>query len=305
MSRKYRKQHVIPKTYLKYFSLNEDGNNLHVFDNQDPHRQEVQIKNSGDRIFWERDYYNSFQFKHPTALEEHFGRSVESKYPHLMSTLKKEEEITDKSIKNLLFLWILSSIYRSPQIRSDHHRVIELNRWLQNFIPDFSEKSFEGIDITRAAKELHLGEFANKERLNSNIDGFSRFISIKRWDIIKSPEGHYWMTSDNPGFLFNIEEDGLHLYHGWNFDKSDCLFFPLSKKYGILIQPYSRYDSIEENFINTPLRIKVSGVKTYNLFNRFTFASTHRLIIAPDRLTCIRLGLELEIRFPQYRQQEK
>lgn len=80
----HKKQHIIPETYLKYFSPNNDGKNIKVLFLQSPHKRKIESKNSGDSVFWKKDYYNSLQIKNPKLLELFLGQKIESNYNNLI-----------------------------------------------------------------------------------------------------------------------------------------------------------------------------------------------------------------------------
>ena len=62
------KQHILPRVYLKHFSLNEDGKSIFVIDRQDKYQKKIAVKNSGDKVFWENNFYNSIKLFNPSEL---------------------------------------------------------------------------------------------------------------------------------------------------------------------------------------------------------------------------------------------
>lgn len=293
MSKKYNKQHIVPETYLKHFSLNEDGKGIIVIDNQDEFRKEIQIKNSGDRMFWEKKFYNSVQFNKPTALEELFGKSIESYYNGLITLIKEDKEINDWDVKLKLINWMFTSIQRTAQKRFVLRKVLDIKIWMKKVYPDLEYPTGDNLDLDMIAKEQHLKQFADEETLQSNLEEFINFVIVRRWEIMKCPKDFYWITTDNPGFLLIHNEDKVMANPLWDYSKSDGLFYPLSKDYGIHIFPYSNGDSPELNLTNTPI-LRTNTTQGINrLFNRFSFASMHRLLISPDKETFVELAKEI------------
>lgn len=296
MSKKHFKQHIIPKTYLKHFSINEDGNALYVIDNHDEYKRKIQIKNSGDKIFWEKKFYNSIQFSSATILEEILS-SIESLYNKLMLRLKSDMEIEDLDTKLNLITWIFSAIQRTPQKRFNYRRMLDLNIWLKRVYPDLDDlPSIEGTDLDNLAKELHLREFADESIRSKKLEEFTSFAMNKRWEILKCPYGSYWITTDNPGFLikFNEIENSLVCNPSWNFSSADGMFFPLSKDYAIHIFPYSKTDDVKLNLTNTPIERRVAPVEINRLYNRFSFVSIHRVLISPNEETLLELAKDIK-----------
>lgn len=73
-------QHIISKTYLKHFSLNCDGKSIFIIDRDNPYKKGIQCKNSGDSVFWEKNYSDSSVFKDEKFIEEMFGKEIEPNY---------------------------------------------------------------------------------------------------------------------------------------------------------------------------------------------------------------------------------
>lgn len=293
MGKKYVKQHIIPKTYLRQFSFNEDGKRIFVIDNQNQYRKEIQVRNSGDKIFWEKEFYNSIQFKTPTSLEEFFGKSIESYYNELISIIKSEKEIENSDVKLKLITWIFISIQRTPQRRFDFRMILDINLWMKKVYPDYDYPSGEGVNLNEIAKEQHLREFANEEIYKKNFEEFTNFVMVRRWEILKCPKNYYWITKDNPGFLITYDGNNVIANNSWSYSSSDGLFFPLTKDYGVHVFPYSNEDPPELNLMNTPISTKEASIETNKLFNRFSFGTTHRLLISPNKETFVVLAKEI------------
>ncbi|AXE20559.1 hypothetical protein DR864_23890 [Runella rosea] len=290
MSEKHVKQHIVPETYLKHFSLNEDGKRIFVIDVYDKYRKEIQVKNSGDKIFWEKKFYNSMQFKTPTALEEFFGHSIESFYNELISIIKKDQEIVDWEVKEKLILWIFTSIQRSPQKRFILRKKLDFELLVKKAYQDIDYLNVENINLDKVAKEQHIRQFSNEKTLNLNFEEFENFVMLRRWEIMKCPKDYYWITKDNPGFLIIYNGKNVMLEPSWNYSISDALFYPLSKDYGLYIFPFSNEDSPELNLTNTPITRNDSTIEENRLFNRFSYTSMHRLLISPNKDTFIGLA---------------
>ncbi len=290
MSEKYVKQHIVPETYLKHFSLNEDGKKIFVIDVYDKYRNEIQVKNSGDKIFWEKKFYNSMQFRTPTALEEFFGHSIESFYNELISIIKKDQEIVEWEVKEQLILWIFTSIQRAPQKRFILRKKLDFELLVKKAYQDIDYLNVESINLDKIAKEQHIRQFYNEKTLNLNFEEFENFVMLRRWEIMKCPKDYYWITKDNPGFLIIYNGKDVMLEPLWNYSISDALFYPLSKDYGVYIFPYSNEDSPELNLMNTPISRSNSTIDINRLFNRFSFASMHRLLISPNKETFVELA---------------
>lgn len=296
MANKYIKQHILPKTYLKHFSTNEDGIGIHVIDNHDKYKDKVQIKNSGDKIFWEKKFYNSQQFSSSIALEKAFGQKIEPFYHDLILTIKKEEPIEDWDIKLKILAWMFFAIQRTPHWRWIHKGSIRLRKWLMTVYPNLKSSDIEEEqkNIEAISKELHLKQFADKEVFAKNLGEFGSFVINKRWKILKCHPDLHWITTDNPGFLMKYKEDSIVAVPTLLFKDTDGMFFPLTKDYGIEIYPYSNEDSVELNLSNTIIEREQASYEISKLFNRFSFATMHRLLLSPDKKALIELAEDLK-----------
>ena len=292
MSKQHIKQHIIPETYLKHFSVNEDGNNICVINIEDKYRKGIQIRNSGDNIFWEKKFYNSTQFSHPTALEEMFGESIESSYNELILITKTDQNIIAEDIKWKLATWIFASIQRAPQQRFLFRKILDFKLWMKKVQPQLDYPTGENVDLDMIAKEQHLKQFADEESLKSSWDKFIGFVGIRRWEIIKCPVGCFWITTDNPGFLISSSEAGVRAKASWDYSNSDGLFYPLSMEYGVLVS-YGVEDSSTLNLMNSPITRSNAPHHIHRLFNRFSFVTMHRLLISPNEASFTELGEEL------------
>lgn len=292
-SKKPVKQHILPRVYLKHFSLNEDGKSIFVIDRQDKYQKKIAVKNSGDKVFWENNFYNSNKLVNPSDLEELFGQKIESFYNDLVEEIKKEEIIKEWATKQKLITWIYFSIYRNPQWRSIYSKSIEIRNWLSRAYPDSSDKNIKlrKDDIDLISRENHLSHFLDKDIANTNEKLFIDFISCRRWKILKASTGCHWITSDNPGFLLDYDKNRVMPI--LRFDNEDGLFFPLSKDYAVEIFPYSQDDSVELNISNTDIEREVLTDERTVTLNRFSFATMNRLLISPNLESFIKLGFEL------------
>lgn len=247
----YRKQHIVPETYLKHFSTKSDGIGIFVIDSDDKYKKGIQKKNSGDKIFWIPNYSDTDFFEDRKAIEKMFGTDIENSYNDIISAIELENPSIDFSIKQELIKRIFYTKLRSP-IWNNH---------LENF-----------TDYNYFKKQAE--EFA------------SSAISM-RWTIYKSPERRYWWTSDNPGFCHNLKEmeatqkiEPKPIYNIVGVDS--ILYYPLSKKYYLNIHPYNKGEDLNLNATNTNVRFKQADLSLFRILNYSTLVTQKRLIISSE-----------------------
>lgn len=258
---KYRKQHIVPETYLKYFSPLDDGKNINVLNINNKYKNKIELKNSGDSIFWEKNYYSSRKTKPSNALELFLGQNIENKYNTVIQKLRNEQSFTDNSFKLKIFEWVYYSNLRSPVWRDFFRRIIK---------NDGSNKTEEEI------REEHIQLFFDKEISDFIVKYYSDELSTKRWTILINSDDLFWISSNNPGFCFNytdIQRDPVNFYINplWiNLQYDTILFFPLSKNYCLKIEPYNNGDDVKLNFINDSVSFKKVNSNEISLINSMT-----------------------------------
>ncbi|MDQ3109214.1 MAG: DUF4238 domain-containing protein [Bacteroidota bacterium] len=261
---KYRKQHVVSKTYLKHFSINSDGHNLFVIDSSNLMKPGIQKKNSGDRIFWEENYSDSCLFQDKKTIEKFFGMEIEPTYNKIIHAIEKEREGVSFMAKQNLINWVFYTKMRSPI-------------W---------EETTDG-QRNRYSQQLHLENFTNIDRFNIAKKKFEMDALNKRWTIYKSPFGKYWWTTDNPGYCIDLKK--LEVERCLSPDvycdlsgADSILFYPLTKKICLCIHAYNKGENIFMNLRNTPISFETPNLQLYNLINHYTRLSQKRLIISAE-----------------------
>lgn len=242
----YRKQHIISQTYLKHFSNKSDGIGIFVIDREAKYKKGIQKKNSGDKIFWISNYSDSSFFDDRKAIEKMFGNDIENTYNKIISTIEQDNSNIDFIIKQELLQWIFYTKMRSP-IWSNH---------LVNFT-DYNHFKKEAEDFVIKAVNM-------------------------RWTIYKSPENKYWWTSDNPGFVHNLEKLTTEPIYN-NLGVDSVLFYPLSKKYCLMIYSYHQGEDLNLNATNTIVNYLQADLLLFDLLNCSTFKTRKKMIISSER----------------------
>lgn len=272
----YRKQHIVPVTYIKYFSPNYDGKDLQVLYTTGIKKWKMENKNSGDSIFWEENFYNTSQFDNPKYLEQFFGQAIESRYNELIDVIKDEKEIHDEDLKVSVFQWIFYSKLRSPMWREYLMEILNTNGHTLDF-------------NAHELREEHLRIFSNPDLFEYILEYYESYLTTKQWKILIQPKDNSWITSDNPGFHINVSELEKEkesyvpnpLWTGIQHDS--VLYFPLTQKYCILIKPYNTGDDVNLNFNNDGISFEKSGSQELNLINAWTVMTSRNFVISPYR----------------------
>lgn len=269
----HKKQHVISKTYLKYFSKGNSGKGIKVLHINDKYKKEIRTYNSGDKVFWNENFYNTSEFKNPKTIELFLGKNIENEYNSLINKIRNLITIKDNDFKVLIFQWVLYSKLRSPLWRT----------YLQFILKE------KGINFKLNSKELreeHMQFFSNSNILDFFINYYKDSLITKKWRVLISPENYNWITSDNPGFAIETKEfakdpneyipDPLWI----GIQHYTSLYFPLTKKYCLEICPYNHDDHVSRNFGNDSIEYTNSPIGTVKLINNWTVMTADKITIS-------------------------
>lgn len=271
---KNRKQHIVPETYLKYFSPLDDGKNIHVLHIYNKYKNKIELRNSGDSIFWKKNFYTSQKTNPPNALELFLGQNVENNYNSIIKRLREEQSFTDDIFKLKIFEWVYYSNLRSPIWRDFFKSLISKNKG-----PEISNEE---------VREEHIRLFFDKEISDFIVKYYSDELSPKRWTVLINSSDFFWISSDNPGFCFNytdIQKNPTSFYINplWiNIQYDTILYYPLSKNYCLKIEPYTNSDAVELNFINDSIRFQKVNSKEILLINNMTVRTASDYIFSSD-----------------------
>lgn len=189
-------------------------------------------------------------------------RKMRSLYDEIYTGIQSERPISNTNFKTKLSRMMLMS-------KLSNHKI-------KYCIDDF-EKSGDKQDLNS-----DYSHFISK-RL------FYKHLNKKKWSILKSPHGHGWITSDNPGLSVNIQphSDGseyLKVDPYWMcIDSDELIYFPLSKAYCLRLEPIT-IDTEEENaFENEVIFFEISTEKELEAVNKLVVSAKPNVIISEER----------------------
>ncbi len=288
---KYRKQHIIPEAYLKYFSTNSK---VFVIQFNNTHRRNIQEKGIGDKIFcdYEDYYYNFPNINNEPILEKMFGRIESNDYETIMAGVESNSNL-GFNIKDLLIKWLLMMKIRSSFFRDTFSKNIS---WAEKTITGLrtktklteAEEKEINTKATRTAKTIQLSAFFDQYQ-ETLKEYFVNFM-YKNWLILKSDSSNF-LTSDNPGFSASLSFEnylkGINpLSPIYNLDRNSNVihYFPLSKKYCLCLQPILKRIDKQEVEELTQAKINIENVfsEKVDLINKMTIQTSHKLIIGID-----------------------
>ena len=75
--------------------MNCDGKNIFIIDKENLYKKGIQCKNSGDSVFWEKNYSDSDAFEEEKFIENLFGREIEPNYNKIVREINNENPAPD------------------------------------------------------------------------------------------------------------------------------------------------------------------------------------------------------------------
>jgi hypothetical protein len=281
---KYRKQHILPKAYLKYFSKDNSGKGIYVLRLSSQSRK-AEIKNQGDSIFWKKDFYTENRFEDKYIIEKSFG-IVESKYHNIIDSLNKRESLIGQEVRFGLIWWIALSKIRSPRIRDNYERKVKFINNITEILPSSINTQYQQVNeqFSKLAKKYHLDYFFDNNLFIKTFTEIASCLMTKQWIILVAPETIKFWTSDNPGFSIysdEYEKKGIIMpdpsLSKLTIDSHH--FYPLTKDYCLECAPHEKGSTIKTNLNDEIVSYKHINSATCAAVNKNTALTADDLII--------------------------
>ncbi len=242
-----KRQHFVPRTYLKNFSVERKENQFQIF---------AALKNNSAKIFQsnienvcvQKNLYTlpGETEEERMLLEKFYGDAYESEYN------KMYEILTDDTCRNISTednAFIISSaitmFFRTTRLISEHNDLMyRVFKQLVQMCEQTSKEYFmfedEKIFLNGRNAEQLLFDHKNESRVPqviTQLDVAQKLIRIRRNDSVQvikiQNNGPEYITSDNPVTLHNFTSR-----HTAPFDPKNIISMPLDSHYKVVILPY-------------------------------------------------------------------
>jgi len=196
-------------------------------------------------------------------------------YAEIMNVVKREEPIIDIHFKIQLTEWLVYSkliVSHCSYEETSQCDPIRLDLSAAHLFQRTPVRVYGGSDRRYWIQQL-----------------FKTKLSLKKWVILKRLPGHFWLTSDNPGFMININElqDGFTQFvprHSLLDIRSDSvLYYPLSKDYCLKLEP--PVELREEDIENIPIDYIPPSEEELDFVNGVTVSTYKKVVISNQRKT--------------------
>ena len=282
-----KEQHIIPRVYLSYFKIDIESTDekVVIIDTKSEYKIKPKSVPLNSTFFKKYEYYNSDDFvEEGYGLEVYLGK-IENEYHKIMTDINNKVNLS-QSIRIKLLEFLISAKLRSPIWRSDAYRHrLEMKSFMLNYY-------YGHVDFNNSEEEL------KKQHLSKWLDGenFHELLVIlltKKWYIYESKSDNAFITSDNPGFSIAWDKKSKTPNPYWDYLKVDSvIFFPLSPKYCLVIDPFESGTDVSINALDVPIEYEQAEDKLIDFINIRTFATRDKLIISDSKLFFERLNFE-------------
>ena len=276
MANKTKKQHYVPKFYLRNFSnKNKNGFFIHCYDIDKNDSYPANIKNIGE----EKDFYKIGDENY----EEFFQKTEEWASP-IINNLSKNGKIKPLNIvknREKLSLFLSVQFLRTKEMRED-------------LLETFSKLSAH-LQKHNLSKEMEsLVEEIDEKNIKHNQMGFIGHGSLKmidellfkKWVVLKNKTEIDFLTSDNPVALYNphgflgVASDYIHIFYPINPKLCLCLLDPLN------YSNFREYHKFHGNKISMNIRktvkCQIHSIDDVNMINDVQSKNATKHIFSKD-----------------------
>lgn len=283
------KSHIVPEGYLRSFA-HKENEHFHILKIKSPYRK-IRF-GSVSSVCYEPGYFkfenpilHKFQqYKDPDHIEKESFKIYENNFNKIVDSLKNKPSglLIDQAvllIESILNIKIRNKRYRKAfdkaSVRKNFARRVERFRsiWhhFENKVTDLNFGQFvEYTKINYLEKEGFYNEFYLSSILSERFKESEVFAIIKEsilnatWVIGTTDESNEFITSDNPGFCIDIENNQLY---NMRFEGAYALFFPLDP-YHCLMITNNADESVNRSF--KPISIKKTAPQQVKQINNLT-----------------------------------
>ncbi|MBI3219875.1 MAG: DUF4238 domain-containing protein [Bacteroidetes bacterium] len=249
-----RRQHYVPRTYLKHFSQERDGkyfiNVLPVSSPSVDRIREVSTKDIG----LEKDIYtlsgNTDEEK--MLLEKFYSDNYEVHYERIYEILTDSKKlVVTNEEHNLIISTVVTMLYRTTKWINSFNEFV--NREIEGLYrltkqAQLNSFEFEGekVSIADKSQEQVYNTFKIESRPSQVIEQLC--LAMKLINVRSVRDGIYiikladdyseFTTSDNPVVYSKVDTSNLS-----PFDPSNLLSLPLDNKHKLVLMPYADHET--------------------------------------------------------------
>lgn len=302
-----KKHHYVPQAYLKYFCANRKQKNFYSVSIKSAFPSKVKPVNT-DGVCYENHLYTiqkqdtlrHYSLNDDLHIEKNIFRYEHKQIDQIFELFEKQNSEIPRSVAENLISIYLDFKRRNPVFRESFKNVNLVSKIFDKQVETFHEqretiekvsgKSFESFFID--LKQKFIGEEGRLEELhkralidndvngNESIEAVAKALFGLKFIILIAPSNSYFITSDNPGFTYSLDEGGRERYYNLDFGNFHGIGFPLTSRMALIVgqnDPASLY-AINKNI--TYLKVDQETVRRINV--AITFLARKIIICESD-----------------------
>ena len=252
--------------YFEEFSSKENNKEVVAWTEAAP--QEYDITNCNFR--GHNNEFDNLLVIHSHPDESHQW-GIAKVYDNIVAHVAQEQPIDDETVKEELVEWLFYSKMHGAEAES-----------LRSAIECFNDaKQFKPIVCVQKGKDL--------DQINLRKACYKSMLAQKQWKILKSPPGHTWLASDNPGFGINLGDlynrptemvaDGTLI----DIRADTIIYYPISSEYCLRIQPFTGDKKRRKTTNLAAIEFEQSTIEELKVVNGLTFSTKKVMVVGRDR----------------------
>lgn len=192
-------------------------------------------------------------------------------YDNIVAHVTQEQPIEDETVKEELVEWLFYSKTHTAEADSLRCAIEGLN------------------DVNQFKAIVCEAKGGNLEEANLRKASYKTMLAQKQWKILKSPPGHTWLASDNPGFGINLAD----LYNRPTEMVADgalteiradtIIYYPISSEYCLRIQPFTGDKSRRKTSNQAAIEFEQSTLEELEVVNGLTFSTKKEMVVGRDK----------------------
>jgi hypothetical protein len=183
--------------------------------------------------------------------------------------------------------------FRLPSdIARNHRERVKMEKMYKKIIQSVSEEQpIESNEVqTMLSKIMMIAKFNNPAFMAQHESSakhlykqYCQFMKKKKWAVLKSPSGHGWQTTDNPGISIDVDMMTAGYYDTcadpyWkSVNERSVIYFPLSHEYCLRLTPEQNQSP---NHHASYIGFEDSSEREFQVINKLAIASQPDVLIS-------------------------
>lgn len=267
-----KKNHFLPKSYLKFFSNNTDY--ITVYDKDTNQFFKSNISNIGMKnklyVIENKDIKINWEEFYTKAIDNDIGEMIRN----VVATTNKyyiEKPLLINNIKEQLAVAMVIQSLRIPQrIYSQKNTYFDILNCLFDSVAKqniFDNKFLEELKTKFSSEMYYKDIFFGVANDEDRIDKFAQVLLRKTWIIFVNRTDVDFLIGDNPVLIYDFVNKSTGIQNGFS-NAETIIAYPVTPKYMIAIFPNQYlFGKIKENFSDRRMEIyEETVIHTYNKY---------------------------------------